>query len=104
MGKTRLIVLDVLKPHEPSILRIASMISDLDGVDGVDISVYEIDNKVENVKITVKGKDINFSAVKTVIEDNGAAIHSIDKVSSGKEIVDEVYYEKANQGKSLNLP
>ena len=53
MGNVRLLVLDVLKPHEPSILKLAGSISDLKGVDGCDISVYEIDSKVENVKVTI---------------------------------------------------
>ena len=89
MGRIRLIVLDVLKPHEPSILKIASTLSDLKGVDGVDITVYEIDSKVENVKVTIQGKDIQFMEVKHVIDENGGSIHSIDKVSSGSEIISE---------------
>jgi uncharacterized protein len=89
MGSLRLLVLDVLKPHEPSIIKFASSISDLKGVDGVDISVYEIDSKVENVKITVQGKDINYQKVKEIIDENGATVHSIDKVSSGNIIIKE---------------
>jgi uncharacterized protein len=89
MGKIRLIVLDVLKPHEPSIMVIASGISDLNGIVGTDITVYEIDSKVENVKITIQGKDIVFDEVKQVIEDLGGTIHSIDKVSTGTVIVEE---------------
>ena len=89
MGKIRLLVLDVLKPHEPSILKIATSISDLNGIVGTDITVYEIDSKVENVKITIQGKDIIFDEVKQIIEDHGGTIHSIDKVSSGSVIVEE---------------
>ena len=89
MGRIRLIVLDVLKPHEPSILKIAPALSDIKGVDGVDITVYEIDSKVENVKITIEGKDIQFMEVKHVIDENGGTIHSIDKVSSGSELIKE---------------
>jgi hypothetical protein len=89
MGQLRLIVLDVLKPHEPSILKLASTLSDIKGVDGVDITVYEIDSKVENVKITIQGKDVNFSKIKYVIEENGGTIHSIDKVSSGTVLIKE---------------
>ena len=89
MGRIRLIVLDVLKPYEPSILKLSSMLSDLKGIDGVDITVYEMDSKVENVKITIQGKDIQFIEVKRVIEENGGSIHSIDKVSSGSELIAE---------------
>ena len=89
MGKIRLLVLDVLKPHEPSILKISTALSDIKGIEGVDITVYEIDSKVENVKVTLQGRDIDFSKIKKSIEDHGATIHSIDKVSSGAMIVEE---------------
>jgi uncharacterized protein len=89
MGKVRLIVLDVMKPHQPNILYMASLLSDLSGVDGCDIALYEIDSKVENVKVTLQGKNINFDKVKDSIESIGATIHSIDKVSSGDVIVKE---------------
>lgn len=89
MGKTRLLVLDVLKPHEPSIIKLSSILSDIEGIDGVDITVYEIDKKVENVKITMQGRDIRYESVREIIDENGATIHSIDKVSSGSKIIEE---------------
>ncbi len=98
MGQIRLLVLDVLKPHEPSILKLSSALSDVRGIDGVDITVYEIDSKVENVKITLQGKDIDFSKVKEVIEEDGASIHSIDKVSSGAVLVEEAFTHMDNHG------
>ncbi|NDY43400.1 DUF211 domain-containing protein [Dissulfurirhabdus thermomarina] len=85
----RRLVLDVLKPHEPNILAIAKALAVLPGVDGVDITVYEIDAKVENVKITLEGTDLEFARIRNVIHDMGGAIHSIDKVSTGRVIVEE---------------
>ena len=52
-------------------------------------SYLEKHTKVENVKITIQGKDIVFDEVKQVIEDLGGTIHSIDKVSTGTVIVEE---------------
>ncbi|MFH2021400.1 MAG: DUF211 domain-containing protein [archaeon] len=91
MANIRLFVLDVLKPHEPNILKLAGSISDLKGVDGVDISVYEIDSKVENVKITVQGTNLNYQIIRDLIDESGATVHSIDKVSSGTEIIKEAH-------------
>jgi hypothetical protein len=96
MSNIRILVLDVLKPHEPNIIKLATSISDLKGVDGCDIGVYEIDSKVENVKITIQGKEINYSKIKSIIEESGATIHSIDKVSSGTEIVKEASTHQDN--------
>lgn len=53
-------VLDVLKPHSPGIVELASKLADLSGVYGVDISLIEMGQKVENVKITCEGDSINY--------------------------------------------
>ena len=89
MGLVRRLVLDVLKPHTPTIVEVSQLISELDGVDGVDISLVEIDRKVENVKVTVEGSDVNFDDVERVINESGGTVHSIDNVSAGRKIVQE---------------
>jgi hypothetical protein len=78
----RRMVLDVLKPLEPSILELAKSITSLKGVDGVSIDLLEIDKKVENVKISVAGHSLVYSEINRVIESTGATIHSIDHVYS----------------------
>ncbi len=91
MGKIKLIVLDLLKPHQPTILELSSALSDIPGIDGVDVTVYEIDSKVENVKATIMGQNIDYDKVRRVLEELGASIHSIDKVSSGNELIKEAH-------------
>jgi hypothetical protein len=70
-------------------LTIADKLGDLDGVHGVDITLLEIDSKVENIKVTIEGDDIDFQAVAEVVQDAGGSVHSIDKVSTGRELVEE---------------
>ena len=89
MGKLRRLVLDTLKPHEPSIIEMADELSELEGITAVNISIYEIDSKVENAKITVEGENISYPRVLEVIEDMGGTVHSIDEVVAGKEIIDD---------------
>ena len=89
MALVRRLVLDVLKPHSPSIIELSQALADLEGVDGVDVTVCEIDRKVENVKITMEGNDINIEEIERIIQENGGTIHSIDKVSTGRKMVDE---------------
>ena len=89
MSKTRRLVLDTLKPHEPSIIEMASQLSELEGVSAVNISIYEMDRKVENAKITIEGEDISYPLVLEIIEELGGAIHSIDEVVAGKKIIDD---------------
>ena len=89
MAVIRRIVLDILKPHEPSILDLASILGDLPGIEGVNILIYEMDREVENAKITIEGSDIPFQQVCQVIIDNGGAVHSLDEVVAGKVIIEE---------------
>ncbi len=85
----RRIVLDVLKPHSPGIVELATKLADLQGVYGVDISLIEMDQKVENVKITCEGDSINYEKVEQVIKQSGGSIHSLDKVSVGTSLIEE---------------
>lgn len=89
MGKIRRLVLDVLKPHHPTIIDWAKQLSDLAGVDAVNLNVYEIDQKVENVKVTIQGRDVSHDRILEVIKENGGSLHSIDEVVAGALIIDE---------------
>ena len=89
MAKIRRLVLDTLKPHEPSIIEMASELSNLEGVGAVNISIYELDRKVENAKITIEGEDLSYNQITKVIEDMGGAIHSVDEVVAGSMIIDD---------------
>ena len=66
------------------------LLADLDGVDGVNFSIYEIDRRVENAKITVEGHDLRYDDIADVIGENGGAIHSIDEVAAGKVLIEDV--------------
>ena len=90
MTNIKRVILDVLKPHKPSILVLAEKISGIDGISGVNISLEEVDAETDSVKITIEGKDIDVEKVKCQITECGGAIHSIDGVSAGIRIVDEV--------------
>ena len=85
----RRIVLDLLKPHDPTTLEFAQRIADADGVTGVNATVIEVDAEVENVKFTVEGDAIDFDAVEAVITELGGSLHSIDQVACGERLVEE---------------
>ena len=90
MGNLRRLVLDVLKPLDPSIVELVQKIAVLSGVEGVNITIYEIDRKVENAKITVEGNELNYCELSELIEANGGAIHSVDEVAAGEILIDDV--------------
>jgi len=84
------IILDVLKPHAPSIIEVAEKLGGLEGISGVNISLEEVDAETDSIKITIEGNNISYENVNKAIIECGAVIHSIDGVSAGIKIVDEV--------------
>jgi len=84
------LVLDVLKPHKPSVVELSLELSRLKGIDAINVIMNEIDQQVENVKIIVAGTNINFESLKNKLEEMGATIHSVDEVAAGKRIVESV--------------
>lgn len=74
------IVLDVLSSHSPSLPEFANLLFDLDGLNKVDVKLVEMDEKTESLKVTIKGSDIIFDALKERMMKHGAIIHSVDQV------------------------
>jgi hypothetical protein len=90
LSQIKLLILDVLKPHTPSIIELSKQLGELNGVSGVNCMLEEVDQETESIKITLEGTDIDYKHVVKTIEQMGAVIHSIDCVSAGKKIVDSV--------------
>ena len=88
-AKIRRIVLDVLKPHDPSIIELAQRLASLPHVDGVNISIYEIDRQVENAKITIEGSELDYVPILDTIKDGGGTVHSIDEAVAGAVVIDD---------------
>ena len=78
------IVLDVLKPHDPSLPEFAEKLASMEGVEGVDVALLEIDKETETLKVTVDG-DLNYSKIRSRIEEWGGVIHSVDEVVAGQK-------------------
>jgi hypothetical protein len=92
----RRIVLDVLKPHTPRLTDLALMISKDERVDGVNISLKEVDQNTESITITLEGNNLDYESIKEILQEAGAVIHSIDQVVAGKELVEEVSLQPEN--------
>lgn len=84
------IVLDILKPHEPNLPDFAKYLSEIGGVEGVNVTLMEIDKETENIKVTMQGTDLDFEEITKTIEQYGGSIHSIDEVVAGRTMVEEV--------------
>ena len=89
MTDIKRLVLDVLKPHHPTIIEVSKRLSVVEGVSGVNCTVYEVDQETESIKVTLEGPSINYDQVLETIESVGAAVHSIDLVAAGSKLVEE---------------
>ena len=80
----------MLKPHHPSIVELARRLGSIEGISGVNCTLDEVDQETESIKITVEGNSIDYDLVEQVITESGAVVHSVDSVSAGKKLVEEV--------------
>ncbi|MGD2201011.1 MAG: DUF211 domain-containing protein [Candidatus Bathyarchaeota archaeon] len=78
--KIKALILDVLKPHSPSLPAFATFLAEFEGVIGVDVSLVEMDERTESLKVVLNGPSIDYDALKVHIEKQGAVIHSVDQV------------------------
>jgi len=90
LTEIRRLVLDVLKPHQPTIVQLTKLLAALKGVEGVNCTIDEVDQATESVKITIEGTALKYEEVEDSIRKSGAVIHSVDSVSAGKRLVDRV--------------
>ncbi len=92
------LVLDVLKPHMPNLVEIATLVGKIDGVVGVNVALVEVDSATESIKVTVEGDNLEFEEVRCALEACGASVHSIDQVVAGRTVVEEVKTHMENRG------
>ena len=76
---TRL-VLDILKPHHPTILDFAKGIATLGKDWSVTLNVVEMDEQTETMEAIIEGTDVDLEQITTVISDMGGSLHSVDSV------------------------
>jgi hypothetical protein len=81
------VVLDVLKLRDPPLPEFALQLCSTPNVSDVRVSLIEIDQNTESVKVTMDGEDIDLEFVQKMMKDYGAVVHSIDEVFVGRKDV-----------------
>jgi len=79
------LVLDVLKPHQPTALEFCQSIAQAGDDYRVRLTVLEMDENTETLEIEISSKSIDFEVVQQVISDIGGSLHSIDEVEVQNE-------------------
>ena len=52
-------------------------------------SLIELDNEVQNVKLTFEGGSLSLDAITETVERLGGAVHSVDQVACGERVVED---------------
>jgi hypothetical protein len=89
MAPIRRVVIDLLKPHEPTTVALAQTVSDVEGVESVNATLVETDQEVQNLKLTIEGEAIDYELLGETVSDLGGSIHSVDQVVCGQYVVEE---------------
>ena len=87
MAAVRRLVIDVLKPHDPPLLVFTDQLAEIESVEGVTSSLIELDQEVQNVKLTFESDDLDFEVIEDTIENLGGSVHSVDEVACGDSVV-----------------
>ena len=74
------LVLDVLKPHQPNALEFSQAIASTDGKSRVQVTVLEVDEQTETLKVIIDGEALDFEKIQSSIGEMGGSLHSIDEV------------------------
>lgn len=85
MVAVKRIVLDVLKPHQPNALEFSRVIAESGSDFQVMLTVVEMDENTESVRIEIVGRAIDFEVVQSAITNIGGSLHSIDEVEVHSE-------------------
>jgi hypothetical protein len=87
----RQILLDVDKALErPSLIEIAEAIEKVNGVEGLSITVNEVDMETVGTEITIEGENLKYDDLVKAIEKTGAVVHSVDQIICGKRMITPV--------------
>jgi hypothetical protein len=79
MVSLKRLVLDVLKPHHPTALDFGVRLAE-QGAVRVTVTVQEMDEQTETLRVEIDGEDIPFDRIQAAIADFGASLHSVDEV------------------------
>ncbi len=79
------ISLDALKPRELSIVKLAKALGLVADKSKVEIIVNKVDSKTENLKVTIKGWNIDYASVSKIMDQHGVSIRGIDEINVAKD-------------------
>jgi hypothetical protein len=67
-----------MSPAQQSIVDLIQVLSDIENVAEVDVTLSELEKNVEDFKVTLEGYDLSYDRIGEAIKDFGAVIRNVD--------------------------
>ena len=83
--KVKRLVLDSQKPLETPKLDLTLALCSINGIEGVILSVMEVDLNTETIRLLITGQDIRYERVQDVLSNFRSAVRSIDEIEVRRE-------------------
>lgn len=87
MTGIRRLVLDVLIPINLPTTDLTKRLASLEGVEVVDLAIHEVERKVVNGKITIEGDEMDFEAIRQLLDTTGISLQNVDRVTCGERLI-----------------
>lgn len=79
------LILDVLKPHQPTAIEFCCKLAEVGNDYAVSLSVLEVDQETETVEVSIEGNNLDFEAIQDAITQMSSSLHSVDVVEVRNE-------------------
>jgi hypothetical protein len=73
-----------MSPAQQSIVDLVQVLSNIENVAEVDVTLSELEKNVEDFKVTLEGYDLSYDRIGEAIKDFGAVIRNVDNVVSAE--------------------
>jgi hypothetical protein len=80
----RRVLIEALKARDTSLVELSQAICAVNGVEECDVVVTDVDAKTETIKLTVRGSNIEYSGISSILHDNGVSVKGVDEISVSK--------------------
>ena len=80
----RRVLIEALKARETFLVELSQAICAANGVEECDIVVTDVDAKTETIKLTVRGANIEYSGIVSILQENGVSVKGVDEVNVSK--------------------
>lgn len=81
------LVLDVMSPAQQSIVDLVEILSKINNIAHVDITLSELEKNVEDLKVTLAGHGLDYEEIRGAINEFGGVIRNVDNVISSEQYV-----------------